>query len=105
MKDSLLKLESILRQKNPQLVSKAKNMISNCHKNKFLGLFGSKKDQAFIKLTNLTEFEYKSIEIDDKNNLLFIITSDGKLYTYNIIYGDKNNSYLKQHEVISLFRN
>ena len=107
LKNSLTKLELILRQKNPQYKAKAKNMISNCHKNKFFGLFGSKKDIAFIsdKLKDLSEFEYKSIEIDDKNNLLFIITSKGKLYNYNIIHGEKVKNYLQLDEVMYLFRN
>lgn len=107
LKNSLTKLEFILRQKNPQYKAKAKNMISNCHKNKFFGLFGSKKDIAFIsdKLKDLSEFEYKSIEIDDKNNLLFIITSKGKLYNYNIIHGEKVKNYLQLDEVMYLFRN
>ena len=107
LKDSISKLGIILRLKNPQYASKAKNMMSNCHKKKILGLFGENKDTAFIKseLKELSEFEYKSIEIDDKNKLLFIITSNGKLYAYEIIYGEKNTSYLKLDQAISLFIN
>ena len=54
--------------------------VSNKHKKNFF----TKREEPFIRILIKSDFEYEFIKIDDEQNSLFIVSSNGKLFKYKL---------------------
>ena len=52
--------------------------------NKHTKNFFTKREEPFIRILIKSDFEYEFIKIDDEQNSLFIVSSNGKLFKYKL---------------------